>query len=244
MSRAEFATLPRVIVMRKLRVRVEVKGFRTRSLVIVTNLLDPVAFPRQELAGLYRARWHGELDLRSIEQTMKMDVLRCLTPDMVRKEFSAHVLGYNLVRGVMAAAAWRQAVAARCLSFQEARQALESFRGPLSRATPVAKVVLREVALRVIAHETVGDRPDCVEPRIKKRRPKAYPRMHQPRLKSGRRVLGAAKTTRYRGRRRSPSGWGSAAGAHSARTGRASGSHHVSGRPRQVHPARRSACDR
>ena len=80
MSREEFAALPRVMAMRELRVRVEQPGFRTRSFVVVTTLLDPEAFPRRELAGLYRARWHAELDIRSLKQTMKMDVLRCKTP--------------------------------------------------------------------------------------------------------------------------------------------------------------------
>ena len=51
MSREEFAALPRVMAMRELRVRVEQPGFRTRSFVVVTTLLDPEAFPRRELAG-------------------------------------------------------------------------------------------------------------------------------------------------------------------------------------------------
>ena len=56
MGRAEFAALPRVMTMRELRVRVEQPGFRTRSFVVVTTLLDPEAFPRRELAAVYRAR--------------------------------------------------------------------------------------------------------------------------------------------------------------------------------------------
>ena len=67
MSREEFAALPRVMAMRELRVRVEQPGFRTRSFVVVTSLLDPEAFPRRELAALYRARWHAELDIRSYQ---------------------------------------------------------------------------------------------------------------------------------------------------------------------------------
>ena len=40
-------------------------------------------------------RWHAELDLRSIKQVMQMDVLRCKTPAMVRKEIWMHLLAYN-----------------------------------------------------------------------------------------------------------------------------------------------------
>ena len=73
------------------------RGFRTRSFVVVTSLLDPEAFPPAELAAAYRRRWDAELDIRSIKQTMGMDVLRCKTPDMVRKEVYAHLLVYNLI---------------------------------------------------------------------------------------------------------------------------------------------------
>jgi hypothetical protein len=82
----EFAALPQELAMRELRVRVDRPGFRTRSLVVVTTLLDAEAFPPVELATLYRGRWNAELDIRSIKQTMRMDVLRCKAPDMVRKE--------------------------------------------------------------------------------------------------------------------------------------------------------------
>jgi hypothetical protein len=86
MGREAFAALPRRLPMRELRVRVDRPGSRTRSFVAVTSLLDPRAFPRGELEGAYRARWHAELGIRSIKQTMGMDVLRCLSPAMVRKE--------------------------------------------------------------------------------------------------------------------------------------------------------------
>ena len=51
MSREEFAALPRVLAMRELRVRVDKPGFRTRSFVVVTSLLDPAAFPRRRAGG-------------------------------------------------------------------------------------------------------------------------------------------------------------------------------------------------
>jgi hypothetical protein len=192
MSREEFAALPRVLPMRELRVRVDKPGFRTRSLVIVTSLLDAECFRRADLAALYRQRWHAELDLRSIKQTMKMDVLRCQTPEMVRKEIWAHLLAYNLIRGVMAEAASRHAVAPRQLSLQGARQTLEAFRGALSGATRGAAAVLIDVELGAIASHRVGDRPDRVEPRVVKRRPKAYPRMQEPRRIAKKRLLQAA----------------------------------------------------
>ena len=124
MGREEFAALPRVLTMRELRVRVDRPGFRTRSFVVVTTLLDPAAFPAGELASLYRQRWHAELDIRSLKVAMRMDVLRCRTPAMVRKEFWAHLLAYDLVRGAMAEAAVRHGVPARELSFQGDRKSV------------------------------------------------------------------------------------------------------------------------
>jgi hypothetical protein len=181
MSREEFAALPRVMAMRELRVRVEQPGFRTKSFVVVTTLLDPEAFPRRELAAVYRARWHCELDIRSLKQTLKMDVLRCKTPAMVRKEFWAHLLAANLIRGVMAEAARRRGLPPRGLSFQGARQMMEGFRVELNRAAPGKMAGLVAGLHGAIAELRAGDRPDRYEPRVRKRRPKAYPLMHEPR---------------------------------------------------------------
>jgi hypothetical protein len=192
MTREEFAALPRVMTMRELRVRVEQPGFRTRSFVVVTTLLDPGAFPRGELAGLYRARWHAELDIRALKQTLKMDVLRCKSPGLVRKEFWAHLLAANLIRGMMAEAARRHGVLPRQLSFQGARQMTEGFRVELNRAASGKVSGLVDVMLGTIATLRVGDRPDRVEPRVVKRRPKAYPRMQEPRQAFKRRFASVA----------------------------------------------------
>jgi Transposase DDE domain len=187
----QFHKLPRSIVMRELRVRVDKKGFRTREFVIVTSLLDPVEYPSKELAGLYRTRWHAELDLRSIKQVMQMDVLRCKTPEMVRNEIWGHLLVYNLLRAVMAEAAQREGVQPRGLSFQGARQVVDGFRAELARASDSQADRLREEALAAIAGERVGDRPDRYEPRARKRREKMYPRLQEPRKKARRRLATA-----------------------------------------------------
>jgi hypothetical protein len=191
MSPAEFAAMPRVMEMREVRVRVEQPGFRTRSLVVVTSLLDAEVFRRGELAGLYRARWYAEIDLRSLKQTMKMDVLRCKTPEMVRKEVWGHLLVANLIRGVMAEAARRHGLRPRQLSFQGARQMMEGFRVELNRAGAGQVASLVRVMLESLAALRVGDRPDRYEPRVVKRRPKAYPRMHEPRKEAKARMAKA-----------------------------------------------------
>jgi hypothetical protein len=190
MSRAEFAATPRVLVMRELKVRVEQRGFRTKESVVVTTLTDAEAYPRREIEGLYRARWHAELDIRTIKQTVHMDVLRCKAPELVVKEIWAHLLAYNLIRGVMAAAAVRHGLAPRELSFQGARQTLEAFRCGPGATTAGSGPRMRQLIHEAIASHRVGDRPDRVEPRVIKRRPKPYPRMQVPRKIARKRLMG------------------------------------------------------
>jgi hypothetical protein len=75
LSRRELAT-----VLREMRVRVVQSGFCTKSIVVVTTLIDAQQTTKEDLATLYRARWNNELDLRSIKSTMQMRDLRCKTP--------------------------------------------------------------------------------------------------------------------------------------------------------------------
>src|SRR3954468_23874092 len=127
-DRQTYNSLPDSVTVREARFRVEQPGFRTRSVVVVTTLLDPEQASKEELASLYRARWNNELDLRSIKVTLQMDMLRCKTPELVRREIWAHVLAYNLIRTVMAQAAAGEGVAPREISFKATLQVFEAFR--------------------------------------------------------------------------------------------------------------------
>jgi hypothetical protein len=182
-DRETYAALPESLTVRECRVRVEQPGFRVRVLIVATTLLDPNAFTRAELAELYRARWNAELDLRSLKQTLQMDVLRCKAPEQVRKELWAHVLAYNLIRTVMAQAAARRGIEPRSISFKGALQTLEAFQPVLAlgRRDSAALENLSERLLDAVASHRVGDRPDRYEPRRRKRRPKPYDRLMQPR---------------------------------------------------------------
>jgi hypothetical protein len=117
LDRAAYRALPDSITVREARVQVLQPGFRTKSVVVVTTLLDPRQTTTEDLAALYRARWNAELDLRSIKAAMQMRELRGKTPQLVRKEVWAHALAYNLIRTVMAQAAGRHGVLPRSISF-------------------------------------------------------------------------------------------------------------------------------
>jgi hypothetical protein len=85
-------TMPRSLTVREVRVPITQPGFRTKVIIVVTTLLDPVKYTKEDLADLYRQRWHNELDLRSIKSDMQMECLRCKTPELVRKEIWTHIL--------------------------------------------------------------------------------------------------------------------------------------------------------
>ena len=192
MDRAAYDALPAELTVREVRVGVAVKGFRVKWLVIVTTLLDADLYPKDEIARAFRCRWHAELDLRSIKRTMGMSVLRCHTPEMVRKEAWMHLLAYNLVRAVMARAAEAAGVEPRDVSFAGALQTLDAFAPMLRLARAADLPRLWEIVLRAIASHRVGDRPDRYEPRAVKRRAKPIALLTVPRERARRRLARSA----------------------------------------------------
>ncbi len=188
-DRETYDALPEFLMIRECRVQIEQRGFRVRSLVIATTLLDADPFPKDDLAQLYRARWNAELDLKSLKRTLQMDVLRCKTPELVRKEIWTHVLAYNLIRTVMAQAATKHGIEPRSISFKGTVQTLEAFQPVIAlqgENNAARRKVLYEYLLDAIAIHRVADRPDRFEPRLRKRRPKHYGFLRKPRQETKR----------------------------------------------------------
>ena len=119
--------LPEYLTVRECRIHIEKAGFQTRSIIVVTTLLDSEEFTKEELGALYRSRWNCELDLRSVKQTLQMDILRCKTPEQARKEIWTHILAYNLICVIMAQAAMEHEIQPRTISFKGTLQFLEEF---------------------------------------------------------------------------------------------------------------------
>ncbi len=183
-DRATYNTLPEFLMIRECRVQITQPGFRIKTLVIATTLTDADAFSKNDLAELYRARWNAELDLRSLKQTLQMDVLRCKTPELVRKELWTHILAYNLIRTIIAQSATQHDIEPRAISFKGAIQTLEAFQpviAILGQHNNAFRKDLYQHLLNAIAKHRVADRPDRYEPRQAKRRPKNYDRMMKPR---------------------------------------------------------------
>ena len=183
-DQATYNSLPEFLMVRETRVRVEQPGFRSRTIIVVTTLLDAEEISASDLAHVYYTRWNVELDLRSIKETMQMGVLRCKTPELVRKEIWTHLLAYNLIRTIMAQAATRHDIDPRSISFKGAIQTLAAFQ-PLIAIQGQHDLAIRtnlyQQLLDAIAAHRVADRSGRFEPRLRKRRPKHYGFLRKPR---------------------------------------------------------------
>jgi len=179
MSHEQYQALPDSLCLREVRVRVAQRGFRTKQLIVVTTLLDAESYPAVEIATLYRRRWQAELNLRSLKIVLQMDHLRCKTPHRVRNEFYMHLVAYNLIRKMMAIAAAKAGREPWTVSFKGTLQTMENLLPLLN--TSVAIDNWCNAILTAIVTHVVGNRPDRFEPRVRKRRPKKYKHMREPR---------------------------------------------------------------
>ena len=181
MSQELYERIPETMTLREVRFQVTVPGRRTESLIVVTSLTDPQAYPKEAIAGLYGYRWNAELDIRDIKQTLGLDHARCKTPEMVRREVWVTLLAYNLIRKLIATAAAVHQKQPRQLGFTLACQTVLS--SWMLLATGACRDVeqLWRSALRCIAANEVANRPGRIEPRMIKRNRQHYPRMHDPR---------------------------------------------------------------
>ncbi len=182
-TRDEWQRMPEQLTLRQIRVTVDTPGFRVSSFYLVTTLTDASAYTAIELADLYYQRWDVELYFRDIKTTMGMDILRCHTPAMVRKEISMHLIVYNSIRLLMLDAAQDTNVTPRCISFKASIQALRHWEPQLSR-TDLNETQRRHLLATLqstIAEATLAHRPGRREPRCVKRRPKPFALLTQPR---------------------------------------------------------------
>lgn len=192
MDEATYAQIPETLVMRELATRVTIPGFRPETVIVVTTLCDARRYSKDAVAKLFRQRWHVELDLRSIKCTMQMEDLRCKTPEMVCKEIWVHWLAYNLIRKTMAQSAVFHGRTVRQMSFASALQAVAA---GWAYGSVVAPQMLRELALaqlKFMSGQKAGHRPDRVEPRAIKRRPKPHKLLTKPREEARAELLGTS----------------------------------------------------
>ena len=182
MSPTEWKALPDTIPVRIIRSRIQIKGFRTRTLWIVTTLLNAQLYPATAICDLYLQRWQMELSFRDLKTTMGMESLRCLTPDMIEKELRVFLIAYNCVRALMAEAAITHALPRQRISFKGAIDSLRSFPPVMLRTiSKRSRAHLHLRLLEILAADMLPIRPGRSEPRAVKKRPKNYPLLTKPR---------------------------------------------------------------
>ena len=183
--------MPASIEVREVYVRVDVPGFRTESFVVVTTLTNAAAYPKGDIAELYHHRWLAELDIRAIKITMGMDILRCKTPEMVRKEMWTCLLAYNLIRQTLLQSAQKAGVSPRALSFTAAVQSIAASWLVIVLSDDALAALLIAAASVSLAEHVVGNRPGRIEPRAVKRRPKPHHLLTKPRAQARAEMIGA-----------------------------------------------------
>ncbi len=185
MKAEEFAALPPSIIVRATRYHLHRKGFRTKTVTLLTTLVDHERHPAADLAALYGRRWEIETAFRHLKRTMNMRTLRCMTVDGVEKELLMHALAYNVVRMAMVREGARLGIDPQRISFADAlREACSRWRDHLQSHGPDSSPSPRSPAPIVIPH-----RPGRIEPRLTKRRPDQQRYLIIPRAEARQRLL-------------------------------------------------------
>jgi hypothetical protein len=183
MSPEQVRELPPYLLLRQTKITVAESGFRSQTIYLVTTLLDSSKYPAADLADLYFRRWDVELFFRDIKTVMGMDILRCKTPAMIRKELLMYFIAYNCIRRIMYEAAEEADMPVRLVSFKTSLQTLRSWEPNLNQARLSRKERFRLISTlyESITQRPLLQRPGRSEPRAVKRRPKGYHLLTKPR---------------------------------------------------------------
>ena len=184
-----YALMPESIEVREVEVSVQQPGFRPESFVVATTLTDGKAYASDEVRDLFRKRWLVEQDIRAIKSTLGLDVLSGKTPEMVCKEIWVGLLAYNLIRQTMLQAALQADLAPRDLSFAHALQTIAASWQLMPLLSKEGQAAQIAAALEGLQRPLVGRRPNRVEPRAVKRRPKPHDLLTKPRAEAREELL-------------------------------------------------------
>ena len=183
MEEEVYQQIPETLVLREIRYNAVVPGRRTQTLDVITTLVDPDVYTKEDIAELYGFRWNAELDIRSLKSNLNLGHVRCKSPKMVRLEVWTTILAYNLIRATAAGAAVIHRKQPRAISFTGTCQYVLAAWMQLSTGA-VPKAILNDYLLQILKHIAacqVANRPGRVEPRVIKRRRHGYKLMQKPR---------------------------------------------------------------
>ena len=160
---------------------IQIREFIVAGRIYVTTFLDKEKFSRKAMAAVYQQRWYIELNLRSIKSVMKMKMLSCKTPEMVKKEIGIHFLAYNLIRIIIAEASIQHDAIPNKISFKSAVQVINAFTPYFNNHDNEKNMRMYGDILALIVQNKVGTRPGRIEPRANKDRGSTLPLLKGPR---------------------------------------------------------------
>lgn len=176
MSEAQYDAVPASLTVRECK---------AGGKIMITTMTCVKTVPKTELKSLYKSRWHVELDIRHIKDTMGMNILSCKTPGMALKEIWVYLLAYNLIRLMMTQSALLADITPRSISF---KHCLQLWLIAVQSINILDQQQLYTLFL-LMSQQRVGNRPGRIEPRAVKRRPKAFPLLMKPRAQARQGVI-------------------------------------------------------
>ena len=172
-------SLPSAIQMRQIKVVITIPGYRTKSMYLLTTLIDEKRYPAHIIVELYRQRWRVELFFRDLKTTLGMDILHSKSPAMVSKEIKMFFIAYNTIRLLIMDSLTETKPTE--FAFKSCVQTLLAYHQQQECYHSKNKRFLLQRLLSYITDCTVLKRPDRIEPRVVKRRPKPFKLMTKPR---------------------------------------------------------------
>jgi len=168
--------LPKTIEVRMIKTTAKIEG-RRESFWVATSLLDPKKYPAAEIVSWQKKRWKIETLIEEMKIWLGTDILRSKTVEGIYKEIYARIMGLNLIHWLILKAAGKHRQEPDRLSVSSALRLAASYSLKMSTAPAWQLPSLYEQLLERIAKARVIYRPDRLEPRMKKREPRNYPRL-------------------------------------------------------------------
>ena len=146
--------------------------------VLMTNLLDPVAFPAHEFGDLYHQRWRIEEAFKRLKHRLNLEHVSGLSQQAALHDFAAKIVCDNL-QSLATETALREAALPPTRRIN--RAAAHSILKPLWPALLLgADIAARLIdALRLIACRTYSHRPGITKSKPRVARPKPHKSMSQ-----------------------------------------------------------------
>jgi len=177
MALGQWLELPETLTVRILQVRIHSPGSRAKTVTLITTLLDPVHYPARQIVQAYGFRWREEMCFDDLKTTLHMAHLKCLSPQMVKKEVCMFLIAHNLLRCLMAQAAAQAQIKIEQISFKGTMDGFRQCSAAMTQAkSKTMRIAVWEEFMAGLAADTLLDRPGRIEPRAVKRITK-YPKL-------------------------------------------------------------------